>query len=82
MEGYWDGFDDAPEPRPGGNRSRSYWHGWKCGMADAHRLEPDAVHDRLVHDYVERQNDPRRRVVVDPAVAVAAAMAAVSRRKG
>ncbi len=31
QEGYFDGRNNEPEPRAGGNRSRSYWHGWRVG---------------------------------------------------
>jgi hypothetical protein len=51
-EGYLDGR--AGEPEPGDNRSRAYWHGWRCGMTDAGRLEIDPAHRRLVADYVAR----------------------------
>lgn len=52
--GYFDGRNDAPEPQPNGNRSRAYWHGWKCGMQDAGRLEVDDINARLVAAYVKR----------------------------
>ncbi len=58
-EGYFDGREDAPEPRPGGNRSRAYWHGWRVGMMDARRIEPDTAHRRLVSDFVQREGDRR-----------------------
>lgn len=32
LEGYTDGL--ALEPEPGGNRSKSYWHGWRNGRSD------------------------------------------------
>lgn len=54
QEGYFDGRDDAPEPRPDGNRSRAYWHGWRVGMMDAGRIKSDEVHRRLVSDFVKR----------------------------
>lgn len=54
QEGYFDGRDDAPEPRAGGNRSRSYWHGWHVGMCDAGRLEPSAGHRKLIAMWLER----------------------------
>ena len=31
-QGYRSGMDGDPEP--GGNRSRSYWHGWRNGRTD------------------------------------------------
>ena len=51
-EGYFDGR--AGEPEPSGNRSRSYWHGWRCGMMDARRLEIDPAHRKLIAEYVAR----------------------------
>lgn len=59
QEGYFDGLDDAPEPQPGGNRSRAYWHGWRVGMMDMHRLDCGASHHRLVVAFVARER--RRR---------------------
>jgi hypothetical protein len=50
VEGFHDGLEDAPEPQPGGNRSRSYWHGWRVGMMDLGKLEIDDAHRALVHD--------------------------------
>jgi hypothetical protein len=41
VEGYLDGADNSPAP--GGNRSRSYWHGWRNGMVDGgHAAKDDA----------------------------------------
>ncbi len=37
--GYMDGFDGGAPP--GSDRSRSYWHGWRNGMADGGRCGPD-----------------------------------------
>lgn len=39
VEGYLDGY--ANEPRPSGNRSKAYWHGWRNGMVDGKHAEPD-----------------------------------------
>lgn len=41
IEGYHDGR--SGEPEPGGNRSKSYWHGWRNGRVDGHHAEPDAA---------------------------------------
>ncbi|MGC5798861.1 hypothetical protein [Sphingomonas sp. NFX23] len=41
LEGYRDGR--AGELEPGGNRSRSYWHGWRNGTVDGgHQSKDDA----------------------------------------
>ena len=45
LEGYFDGFHDAP--RPTRSRSRSYWHGWRTGQIDCGILLPDAAHEAL-----------------------------------
>jgi hypothetical protein len=47
-EGWLDGGGDVPEPRPGGNRSRSYWHGWRNAMMTKGLIENDDIHRRLV----------------------------------
>ena len=39
VEGYRDGRRGEPEPK--GNRSRSYWHGWRNGMTDSGRRPID-----------------------------------------
>ena len=38
-EGYNDGR--ANEPPPSGNRSKSYWHGWRNGMVDGGHMPID-----------------------------------------
>lgn len=48
VEGYHDGR--AGEPEPGGNRSRSYWHGWRVGRVDGGHARPDADGMALVED--------------------------------
>lgn len=52
LEGYRDGL--ANEPEPGGNRSRSYWHGWRNGMVDHGHREIDAAQRELARLYVAR----------------------------
>jgi len=52
IEGYFDGR--ANEPEPGGNRSKSYWHGWRNGMVDGHHMEKDAAMAILAHLFVQR----------------------------
>lgn len=39
VEGYNDGY--RGEPEPGGNRSKSYWHGWRNGRVDGGHDEKD-----------------------------------------
>ncbi len=46
--GYHDGR--AGEPKPGGNRSRAYWHGWRVGRVDGGHAQPDADAMALVRD--------------------------------
>lgn len=42
IEGYNDGFKGEPEPQ--GNRSKSYWHGWRNGNMDrTGKYDPDAL---------------------------------------
>lgn len=48
VEGYHDGR--AGEPEPGGNRSRSYRHGWRVGRVDGGHAQPDADGMVLVED--------------------------------
>lgn len=45
IEGYRDGR--AGEPEPKGNRSRSYWHGWRNGAVDGGHREKDAAQAEL-----------------------------------
>ena len=42
-EGYMDGLKD--EPAPGGNRSKSYWHGWRNAQNDRNRTSDKAQRD-------------------------------------
>lgn len=53
MEGYRDGI--AGEPAPGGNRSRSYWHGWRNGMVDGGHMPKDAAQAALAKAYLRRK---------------------------
>ena len=53
LEGYLDGFHDAPDPTSG--FSRSYWHGWRNGRVDAGLAEPDAA--QLALDAAFRQDE-------------------------
>lgn len=45
LEGYLDGFHAAGTPDS--TRSRSYWHGWRNGMIESHRMPPDTAYIRL-----------------------------------
>lgn len=49
-EGYWDGYKGEPEP--GNNRTRSYWHGWRNGAADANRIPHDDAMRQLSREVV------------------------------
>jgi hypothetical protein len=53
LEGYLDGL--RGEPLPGDNRSRAYWHGFRCALFDRGRLTIDEPHRALAHEYVEAQ---------------------------
>ncbi len=59
QEGYRDGR--SGEPEPGDNRSKSYWHGWRNGMMDSHRMKPDAASMKLAAEYVRRPTTPEGR---------------------
>ena len=50
IEGYRDGRDN--EPPPTGNRSRSYWHGWRNGMADGGHLPIDPAMRELARQVI------------------------------
>jgi hypothetical protein len=52
LEGYRDGFNNEPEPS--GNRSRSYWHGWRNGMVDKGHRKGDAAQAELARQFVKR----------------------------
>lgn len=54
LEGYRDGR--AGEPEPKGNRSKSYWHGWRNGAVDGGHREIDAAGRALVRSYLDAQN--------------------------
>lgn len=51
VEGYRDGL--RGEPEPGGNRSRSYWHGWRNGMSDSGRRASDDAQRALARETFE-----------------------------
>lgn len=49
IEGYLDGRDGLP---CGGNRSRSYWHGWRNGMVDSGRMGAAPEMSALAADFL------------------------------
>lgn len=49
-EGYRDGM--AGDPEPGGNRSFSYWHGWRNGAVDGGYRAKDDAQAELARDFV------------------------------
>lgn len=51
FEGYCDGRDNAPAP--GGNRSYSYWHGWRNGMMDGNHMPHDGASRTLAKDAID-----------------------------
>jgi hypothetical protein len=50
MAGYMAGLNDTPEP--GSAYSRSYWHGWRNGMADKGRIPSDHAMQNLATEIV------------------------------
>lgn len=51
IEGYWEGRNNEPEP--GGNRSLSFWHGWRNGMMDFGHMKPDLASGQLARECIE-----------------------------
>lgn len=56
IEGYRDGF--AGEPEPGGNRTRSHWHGWRNGAVDGGHRSIDQHQVDLAYLVVAEQRRP------------------------
>lgn len=54
VEGYLDGLKN--EPKPSGNRSKSYFHGWRNGMIDIGKIPHDKFSDNLVNQFVRKYN--------------------------
>jgi len=52
VEGYLDGFRGDPEPM--GNRSLSYWHGWRNGAVDGGHRAKDEAQAELACDNLSR----------------------------
>lgn len=50
VAGYFAGINNDPEP--GNAYSRSYWHGWRNGMADKGRLPIDSSMRNLAEEIV------------------------------
>lgn len=57
VEGYRDGYRNEPEPQ--GNRSKSYWHGWRNGMIDGGHMKPDAASKALADAYLAQKRAAR-----------------------
>ena len=49
LEGYLDGFHGGP--KPGSDRSRAFWHGWRNGRVDAGLAEPDGAQRALEQEF-------------------------------
>lgn len=49
VEGYLDGMAGDPSIC-GGNRSISYWHGWRNGMMDSNRMPIDCAARQLAQE--------------------------------
>ena len=58
LEGYRDGR--AGEPEPKGNRSKSYWHGWRNGAVDGGHRKVDAAGMSLARSYLNAQRASHR----------------------
>lgn len=67
-DGYRDG--KANEPEPGGNRSKSYWHGWRNGQVDAGHAPKDEAQAALARQFALCQQiqrfDPDLNPMVTP----------------
>lgn len=57
VQGYRDGRADPHEP--GNNRSRSYWHGWRCAQMDAGRMAIPPSHRILTAAWLQRERAAR-----------------------
>lgn len=51
IEGYMDAKDGITVV--GDNRSKSYWHGWRNGMADSGQMPIDEAQRKLAHEVVK-----------------------------
>lgn len=51
VAGYRQGLRGEPEPGP--DATFSFWHGWRNGMHDSHRLPSDEASRELAHDAVQ-----------------------------
>ncbi|MFC4275547.1 hypothetical protein [Achromobacter aloeverae] len=50
VAGYMHGLNGGDEP--GSDKSRSFWHGWRNGMVDSRRAEPDSAQGELARELV------------------------------
>ncbi len=55
VEGYRDGYRGDPEPQ--GNRSRSYWHGWRNGAVDGKHRDLDPAQMVLVRAVLSKDRE-------------------------
>ncbi len=55
------GYLDGENPQePGSDKSRAYWFGWCNRQRDKGRMQSDAIHDRLVNEYVAYRKESMR----------------------
>ena len=55
-----EGYRDAREGFPcSGNRSRSYWHGWRNGMVDSGRMKTEPEMMLLIKNVLATKSMPR-----------------------
>ena len=57
VEGYQDGLKG--EPKPNGNRSKSYFHGWRNGMMDGGYIPLDKFSINLAHEFVAKLKEQK-----------------------
>lgn len=50
LDGYLSGLRNDPEP--GSDKSKSFWHGWRNGMADKGRIPIDSAMRNLAEEIV------------------------------
>lgn len=48
------------DPKPGPNRGRAFWHGWRCRMMDHGEIKPDAAHMRMIDEYLTYLRNKRK----------------------
>lgn len=57
VEGYQDGLNG--EPKPSGNRSKSYYHGWRNGMMDRGKIPQDKFSINLAYEFISKQKEQK-----------------------